>query len=134
VHWLKLISLFEKVIGWGSTFLWPELRTGAGQNLIHKFFGMRYLQHVIPAAAIKQSAPPTAAPITTGRFVLELRLAWLDAVPVRAVQSSNHGQDVSSTSMSGNITKSDLINLLPGCIRFESAPLLQIPLSHSNLY
>jgi hypothetical protein len=79
---------------------------------------------MIPAAAIKQSAPPTAAPITTLRFVLvesllvlelrftlrfvlvesllvlELRfteLAWLDKVLVTAVQSSIHGQDASST-------------------------------------
>jgi hypothetical protein len=61
------------------------------------------MAHVIPAAAIKLSAPPTAAPITILGLVLvlveslielELRfteLDWLDTVLVRAVPQSNHG-------------------------------------------
>jgi hypothetical protein len=99
---------------------------------------------MIPAAAIKQSAPPTAAPITTLRFVLvesllvlELRfteLAWLDKVLVRAVQSSIQGQDASSISVSGNITESALVNLLTKIINFESAPVLQVPLVQLYLY
>jgi hypothetical protein len=68
------------------------------------------MNHAIPAAAIKQSAPPTAAPITMLGLVLvlveslielELRfteLDWLDTVPERAKQ----GQESSWMSVSGN--------------------------------
>jgi hypothetical protein len=74
------------------------------------------MNHAIPAAAIKPSAPPTAAPITILGLILvlveslielELRyneLAWLDAVLVRAVSPSNQGQESSGMQVSGNIT------------------------------
>jgi hypothetical protein len=60
------------------------------------------MAHVIPAAAIKQNAPPTAAPITIlGLVFVESELSWLDS----AAASSNHGQESSRISVSRNITE-----------------------------
>jgi hypothetical protein len=70
------------------------------------------MAHAIPAAAIKQSAPPTVVPITMVGLVLVLvesltelelrytKLVWLGTVLVRAVPPSNHGQE--SSRMQGS--------------------------------
>jgi hypothetical protein len=90
-------------------------------------FAFLLTAHVIPAAAIKQSTPPIAAPVTILGLVLvlveslielELRyneLAWLDTVLVRAVPPSNHGQESLRMSVSGNIAEFELVDpsLLP---------------------
>ena len=79
--------------------------------------------HVIPAAANKQIAPPTTAPITIMiiglvlvESLLELELSftdlavWLDTVLVSAVQSNIHYKDASRISTSNNLTKFEAIN------------------------
>jgi hypothetical protein len=77
------------------------------------FVFLHLTPHAIPAAAIKQSAPPTAAPITILGLVLVLveslielefryaELDWLDTVLVRAAPPSNHGQESARRSVSG---------------------------------
>jgi hypothetical protein len=64
------------------------------------------MAHAIPAAAIKQSAPPTAAPITIlGLVFVEPELVFVEPELVRAVPSSNKSKESSRMSVPRNITE-----------------------------
>ncbi len=108
------------------------------------------MAHAIPAAAIKQSAPPTEAPITILGLALVLveslielklrfnKLEWLDTVLVRAVPPSKgrNPQGCQCQEIGCQCQEiSRKFNLLIYCLVLLNLNLvLYIALSQSNLY